>query len=110
MPLLVLKPGNVDFISLNQMDYGNVVRMYVFLDGRKKEVAKGIMMALVGTKHVKKVIPKGWRYVKITSYTSNAATEACSIPASWANQVKYKTMKEVIGQSILWLLYSILHI
>ena len=60
MSLLVLKPRNVDFILLNQMDCGDVVQMYAFLDGRKKEVEKGIVMALAGTKHAKKVILKGW--------------------------------------------------
>jgi hypothetical protein len=95
------------------MDCGDVVRMYASLDGRKKEVAKGIVMALAGTKHAKKVTPKGWRCVKITSFTSDAASEACPIPAGWADKVKYKTVKEAIGRTIPWpdsLLHSILHI
>ena len=95
------------------MDCGDVVRMYAIIAGSKKEVAKGIVMALAGSKHAKRVIPKGWRCVKMTSYTGNAATEACPIPAGWADPVKYRTVKAAIGRIIMWLdslLHSILHI
>lgn len=96
------------------MDCGDIVRMYAIIAGKKKEVAKGIVMALAGSKHAKRIIPKGWRCVKMTSYTaSNAAMEECPIPAGWAHPVKYRTVKEAIGRIIMWpdsLLHSILHI
>ena len=95
------------------MDCGDVVRMYVVIAGRKKEVAEGIVMALAGSKHAKKVIPGGWRCVKITSFSSNLATQACPVPEGWSDQIKYKTVREAIGRTILWpdtFMHSILHI
>ena len=87
--------------------------MYAIIARKKEEVAKDIVMALAGSKHAKRVIPKGWRCVKMTFYTSNAATKTCPIPVGWADPVKYRTVKEAIGRIIMWpnsLLHSILHI
>lgn len=52
-----------------QVDCGDVVRLLSEIGGIKKEIGKGIVMGLVGSKFSRKIIPKGWRSVKLTSYT-----------------------------------------
>lgn len=95
------------------MDCGDVVRVYDFTEGRKEEIGKGIVMGLAGSKYSKKVIPKGWRCIKLTSYTSTGAFKICPFPARWTEQSKNQTIKEANGQSILWpdmLLQSLLEV
>jgi len=84
------------------MECGDVIRVFAILCGKKKEIAKGIVMGLAGTKYARKIIPKGWRAIKVTAYTCYGANEACPIPTGWADQVKQKTIKEANGRTILW--------
>jgi len=60
-----------------QMDCSDVVYMSAFIGRVKKEVGKGILMGLSGTKYTQKIILKRWLSIKVTSYTSNAAGAAC---------------------------------
>jgi len=56
------------------MEYGDVVKMLVVIGGKEKEIMKDIAMELVGSKCSQKVIPIGWRVVKVTTMTSSSST------------------------------------
>ena len=84
------------------MECGDLVSLLAMEGGEKKEVGKAIIMALSGSKYVRKVIPKDWRLVKVYTYTVDGASEVCPFPAAWADQVRYKTLKDAKGRNIIW--------
>lgn len=84
------------------MDCGDVVRVFAVVKGIQKEIAKGILMGLAGSKHARKVIPKGWRSIKLTAYKGTAGNELCPIPTGWAEVLKEMTVEQAEGRTILW--------
>lgn len=87
----------------DEADCEDLVSLFVFKDGKREDIGKAIVMALSGSKHVRKVLPKGWSLVKLYTYTEDGGSELCPILSGWADQVKYKTVKDAEWKSIVWL-------
>lgn len=91
------------------MECGDVVSMAAIIHGKQEDVGTAILMGLGGSKFLRKVIPKGWCSIKVTSYNATVASESCPFPCGWKDHMKQKTLKEAEGRLILWP-ESMLHI
>lgn len=84
------------------MECGDAIHIAAIIKGRNEDIGKGVLMGLAGSKISRKVIPKGWCSIQVTSIMPTGAKEACPIPCGWKPPVKYKTLKDAEGHIILW--------
>lgn len=84
------------------MECRDLVLLLAISGGKIEEIGKAIVMGLAGSKYVRKMIPKGWKLVKVYTYTIVGASEPCPIPAGWDGVLRYNKLKDAEGRNILW--------